>query len=129
MSIARTAVPLTIQLPVGLSVDEGLEGKVAHAQSFAMTDSSDTTCAIYLGGLIPWRIINESGGAATFTFYDALLQDGTALAVQDADAAAIGTLAVADDESSELPIGLAGCTWLVITEAAGASGFTLVCKR
>ena len=129
MTVARTAPTPTLQPRVPVSPTHGIEGQVVHYADFAITDSSDTTVACYLGGLIPWRIINESGGAVTLTFYDALEQDGTALAVQDQDAVAVGTLAVADDESSELPTALAGCTWLVIVGASDADGLTLVCKR
>lgn len=129
MPVARTAVPLKIQNPVGLALDGGMEGMVAHAQSFTITTSSDTTAAIYLGGLIPWRIINASGSSETLTFYDALTQDGTALAAQDEDAAPVATLVVADNTSSKLPPGLDGCTWLVIAGDGGGAGFTLVCKR
>lgn len=128
MPVTRTAVPLKIQMPVGPE-GSGMEGLVAHASSFTITTSSDTTAAIYVGGLIPWRIINESGSSETLTFYDALTQNGTALAAQDTEAAPVPTLVVADDCSSELPPGLTGCTWLVIAGDGGGAGFTLVCKR
>ena len=129
MTVARTKIAPVVQAPIAMSDGHCIEGLVVHFSDFSITDSSDSTAACYVGGLVPWRIVNESAAAATFTFYDALTQDGTALAVQDSDAVPVPTLAVADDESSELPGALAGCTWLVIAGAAAGDHFTLVCKR
>lgn len=129
MTIARTQIMPAIKPPLAVPDQHQIEGMIVHFEDFSITDSSDSSATMYLGGLIPWRIINESGSAATLTFYDSLSVDGTALAVQDQDAVPVPTLAVADDESSELPTSLAGCTWLVIVGAGAGDGFTLVCKR
>jgi len=102
---------------------------VVHFEDFAVTTDADTTATMYLGGLVPWRIINESGGAATLTFYDSLSLDGTELSLVDQDDVAVSTMTIGDDESQEIPSAVAGCTWLVIKGAAAGDGFTLVCKR
>lgn len=129
MTVARTQVQLNVQPPIGSTNLGAVEGVIAIAPSFSVTDSTDSTAAVYLGGLIPWRIINESGGAVTFTFYDALTLNGTALATQDQDSDTVPDLVVADDGSSEISSSLAGCTFLVIIADGAASGITLVCKR
>ncbi len=129
MTIARTQIMPAIKPPLAVPDQHQIEGMIVHFEDFSITDSSDSSATMYLGGLIPWRIINESGSAATLTFYDALSLDGTALAVQDQDGNPVAALAVADDVSSELPMALAGCTMLVIKGAAAGDGFTLVCKR
>jgi len=129
MTIARTQIMPAIKPPLAVPDQHQIEGMIVHFEDFSITDSSDSSATMYLGGLIPWRVINESGSSAALTFYDALTVDGTALAAQDQDAAAVPTLAVGDDVSSELPTSLAGCTWLVIVGAAAGDNFTLVCKR
>ena len=129
MLLARTQVPPTIMSSVGLVDDNQIEGAIVHFEDFAITTDADTTSAIYLGGLIPWRVINESGAAATLTFYDARSVTGTALAVVDQDDVAVSTMTIGDDESQELPSALAGCTVLIIKGAVAADGFTVVAKR
>lgn len=129
MLLARTQVPPTIMSSVGLVDDNQIEGAIVHFEDFAITTDADTTSAIYLGGLIPWRVINESGAAATLTFYDARSVTGTALAVVDQDDVAVPTMTIGDDESQELPSALAGCTVLIIKGAVAADGFTVVAKR
>lgn len=128
MPVARTAVPLLIQPSIGLPSEQCIEGTVAIAADFAITDSSDSTVAIYLGGLIPWEISNESGASATFTFANAITQNGTALTKYDGDGVAVAALTLGDDCSQELA-GLSGCSWLVITGAAAGSHFSLKCMR
>jgi hypothetical protein len=129
LMLARTQVPPTIMSSVGLVDDNQIEGAIVHFEDFAITTDADTTSAIYLGGLIPWRVINESGAAATLTFYDARSVTGTALAVVDQDDVAVSTMTIGDDESQELPSALAGCTVLIIKGAVAADGFTVVAKR
>ena len=127
MMLARTQVAPTYLSPIG-GLD-GIEGKVVHFEDFAITTNADTTATMYLGGLLPWRIINESGGAATLTFYDARTLDGNELTLYDQDDVAVPSLTIGDDESMECPSAMAGCTWLVIKGGGAASGFTLVCRR
>ena len=129
MTIARTRIPLALQLGVGADDPDKIEGKVAIASSFSITDDSDTTAAIYVGGLIPWEICNESGGSVTLTFAHALEQNGTALTKYDEDSVAVPDMTLADDGSQSIPSALAGIQWLIITGGADASGLTLVCKR
>ncbi len=129
MLLARTQVPPTIMSSVGLVDDNQIEGAIVHFEDFAITTDADTTSAIYLGGLIPWRVINESGAAATLTFYDARSVAGTALTVVDQDDVPVSTMTIGDDESQELPSALAGCTVLIIKGAIAADGFTVVAKR
>lgn len=126
---ARTQVRPTIMSSVGLMDEHQIEGAIVHFADFAITTNTDTTSAMYLGGLIPWRVINESGGAATLTFYDATSVDGTALSLVDQDDVAVPSITIGDDESQELPSAMAGCTVLVVKGAAAADGFTIVCKR
>jgi hypothetical protein len=127
LMLARTQVAPTYLSPIG-GLD-GIEGKVVHFQDFAVTTDADTTATMYLGGLLPWRIINESGGSATLTFYDARTLDGNELSLYDQDDVAVPSLTIGDDESMELPTAMAGCTWLVVKGGGAASGFTLVCRR
>ena len=129
MAIDRTLVPLQLQLGIGASDPDKIEGKVAIASNFAVTDDSDTTAAIYVGGTIPWEIVNESGGAATLTFTHALTLNGTSLAKTDEDSVATTVITLADDGSQQMPSSLSGVLYLVITAASPASGFTLICKR
>jgi hypothetical protein len=96
---------------------------------FSVTADASTTAAIPLNGMIPWRVVNESGASATLTFYDALTLDGTALTANDEDGGDVAALTVGDDCSRRLPDSLSGCTWLVIKGGSAASGFTLVCRR
>jgi hypothetical protein len=103
-------------------------GAVANF-AFDVTTDAATTDVIPLGGMIPWRVVNESGASATLTFYDALTVDGTALSPYDQDGVAVAAVTVGDDCSYELPSGLAGCTCLVIKGGSAADGFTLVCRR
>jgi hypothetical protein len=127
MTVARTAYE-TDNADGSKSRASAFAGATANIP-FSVTTSTDTTACIPLGGLIPWRLANESGGSATLTFYDAMTKNGTALAVYDQDSAAIGAITIGDDCSHELPSSLAGCTWLVIKGAGAADGFTLICKR
>lgn len=129
MTIARTKVDLILQPPVGVPDAHCIEGMVSMARNFSVTADSDTTCAIYCGGLIPWRLANESGGALTFTLYTAYEPDGTAITPYDQDDVAVATLTVGDDEDIELPTGLSGCLWLVIIAGAAADNITLLCRR
>lgn len=105
-----------------------IKGAVANF-AFSATDDAATTAVIPLSGMIPWRIVNESGASATLTFYDALTVDGTALTTYDQDSVAVGSITVGDDCSQELSSGLAGCTCLVVVVGTDADGFTLVCRR
>jgi hypothetical protein len=127
MTIARTAVDIPEQ-GESLTHATPIKGAVANF-AFSVTTSSDTTAAIPLSGMIPWRIINESGGSLTLTFYDALTKNGTALTPYDQDSDAISSITVGDDCSQELSSALAGCTHLVIVGSGAASGLTLVCRR
>ena len=127
MTIARTAVKLKVQAPSCTS-DGQMQGLVATARNFSVTDSSDTTAAIYCAGLIPWRLANESGGALTFTLYSAYEQDGTAISPHDSDLLDVPTITLADDADCEL-IGLGGVQWLVIIAGAAADNITLTCMR
>lgn len=129
MAIDRTVVRLEVLPPVGFPDKHCIEGAIAHARDFSVTDSSDTTAEVYLGGLIPWRVINESGGALTFSLYDAKLRNGTALTVYDQDGVSLASFEVADDASYELKTAFAGITNLVIVANAAADNITLVCKR
>ena len=127
--LARTQVAPTLMNPVGVPDAHQIEGMVVHYQDFAITTDADTTATMYVGGLIPWRIINESGGAATLTFYDARTLDGNELTLYDQDDVAVPAITIGDDESMEIPTGISGCTWLVVKGGSAASGFTLVCRR
>lgn len=129
MPINRHTVLPTILSRLGAPADEAMEGMVVHFKDFPVTASSDTTSVMYLGGLLPWRIVNESGGALTFTFYDALAQDGTALTAADCDEVDVPALTVADDESVELPPGLSGITWLIVKAGGAGSHITVICRR
>lgn len=129
MTIARTPARLEIQPSIGMPDRQCIEGTVALASDFSITASSDTTVAIYMGGLIPWRIMNESGGAVTVTLYDAKTINGTALSPKDADGIAPAAITLADDESRELPPGYSGVTWLVIVGSAAADNISLKAMR
>lgn len=129
LMLARTQVAPTIMTPVGVPDAHQIEGMVVHYEDFAVTTDADTTATMYVGGLIPWRIINESGGDATLTFYDARTLDGNELTLYDQDDVAVPALTIGDDESMELPTGMSGCTWLIVKGGGAASGFTLVCRR
>lgn len=128
MAVARTPVKLHVQAPAVTS-DGQMQGLVATARNFSVTADSDTTCAIYVAGLIPWRLCNESGGALTFTLYSAYEEDGTAIAPYDQDVVAVPTITLGDDCDCELPSGLSGIQWLVIIAGAAADNITLVCMR
>ena len=128
-AIGRTQIMPTVKAPITVADSHQIEGVIVHFEDFAITDDEDTTAAMYLGGLIPWRVINESGAAATLTMYDARSLNSTALTPVDQDGVAVAAFGIADDESHELPTALAGCTVLVIKGAVAADGFTLVCKR
>ena len=128
LMLARTQVMPTVLSPVTIG-DQQIEGAIVHFQDFSITTDEDTSAAMYLGGLIPWRVINESGAAATLTFYDARSLDATALSLVDQDDVAVPSVTIGDDESQELPTSIAGCTVLVVKGAAAADGFTVVCKR
>ena len=51
----RTPITLVFLPPAGDPGRNSIEGSVAQAKSFAITGDSETTAAIYLGGLVPWR--------------------------------------------------------------------------
>lgn len=125
--LARTIVDIPNQ-GESLTRATPICGAVANF-SFDVTTDTATTDVIPLSGMIPWRVVNESGASATLTFYDALTVTGTALTTYDQDGVAVAAVTVGDDCSYELPSGLAGCTCLVVTGAVGADGFTLVCRR
>lgn len=127
--LARTVVRPEIQAPIGFADRHTIESVVAVASDFSVTTNASTTVAIPLYGLIPWQISNESGAAATLTFYNALSVDGTALSPYDEDGIAVGTMTIGDDCSHQMPTALSGCTVLVITGASAGDHFTLVCKR
>jgi len=130
MLLARTQVAPTVLPPiVGVADQHQIEGVIVHFQDFAVTTDADTTATMYVGGLIPWRVINETGGAVTLTFYDSRSVSGSEFALVDQDDGAIPSITVGDDESQELPSGMAGCTYLVVKGGAAADGLTLVCKR
>ena len=127
--MARVEYDLIVQPPLAIPDAHCIEGMVAVAADFSVTDSAATTAIFYLGGLIPWRVINESGGAATLTFTDATSLTGTSLATFDEDGGAIPTMTIADDASEHCPPGLDGVTYLIVTGAAAGDHFTLVCRR
>lgn len=129
MPVARTPVKLHVQTPAVSASDGQIQGLVATARNFSVTASTDTTVAIYVAGLIPWRLANESGGALTFTLYSAYEQDGTAISPHDSDLVDVPTVTLADDCDCELPPGLSGAQWLVIIAGAAADNITLVCMR
>lgn len=129
LAVSRTQVMPTVKSGVAWPDAQQIEGAVVHFEDFAVTTSTDSTAAMYIGGLVPWRVINESGAAATLTFYDARSVNGTALSLIDQDDIAVPSITIGDDESQELPSSMAGCTYLVVTGAAAADGFTVVCKR
>lgn len=130
MLLARTQVAPTVLPPiVGVADQHQIEGVIVHFQDFAVTTDADTTAVMYVGGLIPWRVINETGGAVTLTFYDARSINGNEFGLVDQDDVAIPSITVGDDESQELPSGMAGCTYLVVKGGSAADGLTLVCKR
>lgn len=126
MTVARTQASLVVA--PGIGEGDGWEGVIAHAMDFSITDSADTTVAIYCGGAIPWRLHNNSGGTVTVTLYDALTINGVAESLTDIDGIACPTRAMADGESWEI-VGASGVTWLVVKGSAAASGFSLTVKR
>lgn len=128
MTIARTQVLPSLKAPIGVPDAHCVEGMVVHFEDFTVTASSDTTAAMFMGGLIPRRIMNQSGAPATFTFYDARALNGTALNCYDYDQQLVETFTVPDGGSQELEgVGLNGLTWCVIVAAVAASGITMVC--
>ena len=130
MLVARTQVAPHVLPPiVGIADAHQIEGVIVHFEDFAVTTDADTTAVMYVGGLIPWRVINETGGAVTLTFYDSRSVNGNEFALVDQDDVAIPSITVGDDESQELPSGMAGCTYLIVKGGGAASGLTLVCKR
>lgn len=129
MPVARTQVLPTLMPVIQVPDQNALEAKVVHFEDFDVTASSDTTSAMFLGGLLPWRLINESGGALTFTLRSARALNGTALVPYDQDVGAVRTLLVPDDADIELPTGLAGISWLVVVGSGAGSNITLVCRR
>jgi hypothetical protein len=129
MLLARTQVEPTLHPAIAEVGGQRMEGLLVSFDDFAITTDADTTATMYIGGLIPWRVINETGGAVTLTFYDARSADGNELALVDQDDVAIPSITVGDDESQELPSGMAGCMYLVVKGGAAADGVTLVCKR
>ena len=130
MMLARTQVAPHVLPPiVGIADAHQIEGVIVHFEDFAVATDADTTAVMYVGGLIPWRVINETGGAVTLTFYDSRSVNGNEFALVDQDDVAIPSITVGDDESQELPSGMAGCTYLIVKGGGAASGLTLVCKR
>jgi hypothetical protein len=128
MPVARTKVSLAVQPPACSAPDGQMQGLIAMARNFSITDSADTTAAIYVGGMVPCRLANESGGALTFTLYTAYQQDGTAITPYDADVVALTTVTLGDDCDCELVLGI-GIQWLVIIAGAAADNITLTCMR
>lgn len=95
-----------------------------------LTNDAATTGCANVSGFPIMRLINESGGSITVTFYDALSKDGTALSTYGEDSGAVDTLTVADDGSAQCPTSLAGCTWLILVlSASTATNVTLKCER
>ena len=129
MMLARTQVPPTLHPSIAEVGGQRMEGLLVSFDDFAVTTDADTTATMYIGGLIPWRVINETGGAVTLTFYDARSANGNELALVDQDDVAIPSITVGDDESQELPSGMAGCMYLIVKGGGAADGLTLVCKR
>lgn len=129
MTIARTKIEPTLMPLADVKNQNAIEGKVVHFEDFSVTDSSDTTAAMYLGGLLPWRLINESGGPITFTFNSARSLNGNALSPYDVDVQPVLTITLVDDGDIELDPGLSGIAWLVITGSAPADHITLICRR
>ena len=129
MMLARTQVEPTLHPAIAEVRGQRMEGLLVSFDDFSVTTDADTTATMYIGGLIPWRVINETGGAVTLTFYDARSAAGNEFALVDQDDVAIPSITVGDDESQELPSGMAGCMYLVVKGGAAADGVTLVCKR
>ena len=129
MMLARTQVSPPLHPSIAEVGGQRMEGLLVSFDDFAVTTDADTTATMYIGGLIPWRVINETGGAVTLTFYDARSANGNELALVDQDDVAIPSITVGDDESQELPSGMAGCMYLIVKGGGAADGLTLVCKR
>jgi hypothetical protein len=126
--MSRTQIPLVIQPPLGMADANSIEGVVAKTEQFSITTDADTTAVIYMAGLIPWRLHNESGGAVTVTLYDAGEKDGAELTIYDVDNQPIAAFSVADGGSVDIS-DAAGVLHLVIKGGAAASGLRLVAKR
>lgn len=106
-----------------------MEGKLVSFKNFSVTDDADTTAVMYLGGLLPWRIVNQSGASATFTFYSGIASDDDEITPYDCDSVAVPSYTVADDCDQELQPGLGGVLWLIVKGAAAADNITLICRR
>lgn len=126
--MARTLIPLVIQPPLGMADQNCIEGVVAKTDQFSITTDVDTTAVIYIGGLIPWRLHNESGGAVTVTLYDAGTKDGAELTIYDVDDQPIAAFSVADGGSVDIS-DAAGVLHLIVKGGTAASGLRVVAKR
>lgn len=124
--MART-VP-TLNSTLGRGFAHGFKG-MPELFEFSVTNDPSTTVAIPLDGGIPWEITNQSGASATLTFSNALTANGTSLTKYDDISAAVPAITISNNCSHSLPVALAGCTFLVITGAVAASGFTLKVMR
>jgi len=98
--------------------------------SLTLTTDLATTAVVNIAGRCVGRIRNRSGGALTFTFYEADTQEGEAALCRDEDGGDCAKT-LADNESWPLPSGLSGCEWLIIlgSGAAAAGLVTLVIWR
>ena len=124
----RTRIPLVIQDPIGNAESNVFQGAVAKTEQFAITTDADTTAVIYMGGLFPWGLHNESADAVTVTLYDAGTVDGDELTCYDVDNIAKASFSIAADGSVDIS-DVAGVLYLVIKGGAAASGMRLVARR
>lgn len=122
MTIARTEIPVSVLPSVGPHTHSVIEGIAAITDSFAVTTSTDTSAAFFVGGAIPMRLMNNSGGVVSLTIADAPTLNGVANAIKDEDGQAWGPFTLADGESRALPAGGMGITYAVVTGSAPASG-------
>jgi hypothetical protein len=127
--MARTQIQPKWLEPIG--PHNLMEGGIVVFEDFSVTTDADTTATMYLGGMIPWRLINESGGSLTFDLTSSRALDGTDFDIMDEDG--VGTpmsaFTVADDDDRQCPTGMTGILWLNIAADSAADHVTLVCKR
>lgn len=125
--MARTEVKLHVQPSIsnGLSCFEGV---VAKTDLFAVTTDEATTSVIYMGGLMPWKIHNETGDAITLSMYDAGAVDGTALTSHDIDDIAFASITMADGTSYDIS-DLAGCLYVIVVGSVAADGLRMIARR
>lgn len=125
--MARTEVKLHIQPSIGSGVS-GFEGTVAKTDLFAVTDDEATTAIVYMGGLLPWKVHNETGDAITLSMYDAGAVDGAALTSYDVDDVAFASVTMADGTSYDIS-DLAGCLYVIVVGSVAASGLRMIARR